>query len=173
MQKMAFYKSGWMNLQVTSQPSGRLSAATGGYGCLWDQFCARRVPAKAIDECMEGLSNVAVIHGDIMVYGTGDNEGEAMQSHDVAFTALLECCRSKGLYKLDRVAYLGRVIIKDGISPDPEKVQAISDMPKPVDVRVVQRLLGVINYLFKFIPQLSTIAEPLRRLTDKESEFDW
>jgi hypothetical protein len=75
---------------------------------------------------------------------------------------------------LDRVAYLGRVIIKDGISPDPEKVQAISDMPKPVDVRVVQRLLGhVINYLFKFIPQLSTIAEPLRRLTDKESEFDW
>jgi len=34
--------------------------------------------------------------------------------------------------------------------------------------KVVQRLIGVVTYLSKFLPQLSTVAEPLRRLTDQE-----
>ena len=46
-------------------------------------------------------------------------------------------------------------------------------MEKPNDVQGVQRLIGVVTYLAKFMPQLSTVSEPLRRLTDKDSEFDW
>ena len=47
------------------------------------------------------------------------------------------------------------------------------DMPCPTDIQGVQRLIGVVTYLSKFMPQLSSICEPLRRLTDKTTVFDW
>ena len=43
----------------------------------------------------------------------------------------------------------------------------------PTDVQGVQRLIGVVTYLSKFLPQLSTVCEPLRRLTDSQAVFDW
>ena len=33
--------------------------------------------------------------------------------------------------------------------------------------------LTVVTYLIKFLPQLSTVCEPLWLLTDKDSVFDW
>ena len=46
-------------------------------------------------------------------------------------------------------------------------------MPRPTDVHGVQRLIGVVTYRSKFLPQLSTACEPLRRLTNSNSVFDW
>ena len=46
-------------------------------------------------------------------------------------------------------------------------------MNRPTDVAAVQRLLGFVNYLARFMPHLSDVCEPLRRLTDKESLWDW
>ena len=136
---------------------------------------------RRIDECIEGLPNTAVIHDEIIIYGTGNTEQEAIESHDAAFTALMDRCRQNGLklkkkklnFKLDKVCYIGHILSPDGISADPLKVKAISEMPTPTDVAAIQRLLGVVTCLAKFPPQLSTIAEPLRRLTDKDSTFDW
>ena len=68
---------------------------------------------------------------------------------------------------------MGHIFGAEGIKPDPEKTRAVLEMEKPSDVQGVQRLIGVVTYLAKFLPQLSTVSEPLRRLTDKDSEFDW
>jgi len=38
-------------------------------------------------------------------------------------------------------------------------------MNRPADVAAVQRLLGFVNYLARFMPHLSDVCEPLRRLT--------
>ncbi len=46
-------------------------------------------------------------------------------------------------------------------------------MPKPTDVRGVQRLLGMVNYLAKFCPHLSDQCEELRQLTHKDCEWTW
>ena len=46
-------------------------------------------------------------------------------------------------------------------------------MQCPTDVQGVQRVLGVANYLAKFTPKLSPVCEPLQRLLDKDSVFDW
>ena len=46
-------------------------------------------------------------------------------------------------------------------------------MPKPTDVQSVKRLLGLVNYLSKFLPRLSTVTEPLRCLEDKDVEWHW
>ena len=53
------------------------------------------------------------------------------------------------------------------------KVKAVQEMTRPENKKAVQRLLGIVNYLSRYLPKLSDAAEPLRRLTDKESIFHW
>ena len=47
------------------------------------------------------------------------------------------------------------------------KVEAIANMPRPDDKRVDKRLLRCANYLSRFMPQISKVSEPLRKLTEK------
>ena len=68
---------------------------------------------------------------------------------------------------------MGHVLSAQGLLPDPEKVKAVCDMSHPNDVQGVQRLIGVVTYLSKFMPRLSTVCEPLHRLTDSNAVFDW
>ena len=46
-------------------------------------------------------------------------------------------------------------------------------MPAPTDKKGVERLLGTVNYLGKFIPNLATVTEPFRVLLRKDIEFQW
>ena len=68
---------------------------------------------------------------------------------------------------------MGHLLTPQGIKPDPEKIEAIQKFPTPEDKSAVQRLLGMLNYLSKFLPNISHITEPLRRLTDRDSEWKW
>ena len=44
-------------------------------------------------------------------------------------------------------------------------------MPTPSDKKALQRLLGMITYLANFLPNLSDVTEPLRRLLDKDVQW--
>ena len=68
---------------------------------------------------------------------------------------------------------MGHLLTSEGLLPDPQKVQAVIDMPKPDGVQAVQRFLGFVNYLAKFLPHISDVSEPLRRLTDKDAVWCW
>ena len=46
-------------------------------------------------------------------------------------------------------------------------------MENPTDVDGVRRLQGMVTYLAKFLPKLSTVMEPIRRLTKQDVEFKW
>ena len=63
---------------------------------------------------------------------------------------------------------IGHVLTPDGLKPDPSKVKEIVAMPTPSDKKALQRLLGMIAYLAKFLPNLSDVTEPLRRLFTQE-----
>ena len=68
---------------------------------------------------------------------------------------------------------MGHLLTDEGIKPDPEKITAIHQMPKPTDVAGVRRMLGMVTYLAKFLPQLATMSEPLRQLTKQDVEWIW
>ena len=52
-----------------------------------------------------------------------------------------------------------------------DQARAIKDMPAPTDKKGVERLLGTVNYLGKFIPNLASLNEPIRVLLRKDIEF--
>ena len=54
-----------------------------------------------------------------------------------------------------KLIFLENKISGNGISPDPEKAMTIKDMPFSRSKQDLQRFLGMIAYLSKFIPQLS------------------
>lgn len=68
---------------------------------------------------------------------------------------------------------MGHIITPEGIKPDSEKVEAINKLEMPKDVKSLQRLLGMVNYVAKFIPKHSELTEPLRILLQKNVAWHW
>ena len=74
---------------------------------------------------------------------------------------------------LTEVRYMGHILTSTGVQADPMKIKAIVEMPRPQDKKAVERLLGTVQYLSRFLPKLSDVAKPLRQLTEKEVVFTW
>ncbi len=69
--------------------------------------------------------------------------------------------------------YMGNLISKDGVEPDPEKVDSICKMKAPENVPELRRFLGMVNYLGRFLPKLSTVLKPLNNLLKTDSVWSW
>ena len=115
------------------------------------------------------------------MFGQGDTEDEGRQYHNKCLVKFLERAREKQLkfnssklrMHLRELPYIGHRLTTEGVKPDPNKVAAIRNMPEPKTPQDVRRFLGKANYLSKFLPHLSQASEPLRKLTEKDSEFQW
>ena len=142
---------------------------------------APEVWQRTMNQLVEGLKGTEVIHDDFLIVGCGDTDYEAEADHDRNLKAFLERARECNLrlnadklkLKMTQVPYIGHLLTREGLRVDPKKVEAIEEMPAPKDAKAVQRLLGSVNYLAKFVPHLSNIMQPLRRLLDKDTEWCW
>ena len=128
-----------------------------------------------------GLKGTEVIHDDFLIVGCGDTDEEAEADHDRNIKAFLERARERNLrlnadklkLKMTQVPYIGHLLTREGLRVDQKKVEAIEKMPAPKDAKAVPRLLGSVHYLAKFVPHLSNIMQPLRRLLDNDTEWCW
>ena len=142
---------------------------------------APEVFESKLQECLADLPGVKVIRDDILVVGYGETDSEALINHDQNVIQLLERAgqvnlklnKSKVKLRQAEVKFMGHVISKGGLKPDPDKVTAIKNMPKPESKSEVLTLLGFVNYLSKFLPKLSEVSAPLRELTTEHAEFTW
>ena len=142
---------------------------------------APEVFQRRMHEVAEGLNGVEVVADDFVVVGFGDTVEEATIDHDQNLQAFLQRCEERSLKLNDKklklrrpeVPFIGHVATADGLCVDPYKVQAIMEMPPPKDVTAVQHLLGLAQYLSKFLPHLSDITRPLRELTQRDTEWIW
>ena len=130
---------------------------------------------------LQNLNGIEAIVDDILCVGEGDTYESAVEDHDKKLIALLERCREKNIklnpkmlqLRKQEVPYIGHSLTPDGLKPDPNKVKAILKMPTPTEKQSLQRLLGMITYLAKLLPNLSDVTEPLRRLLDRDVEWHW
>uniref|UniRef100_A0A2N9EXC6 Reverse transcriptase domain-containing protein n=1 Tax=Fagus sylvatica TaxID=28930 RepID=A0A2N9EXC6_FAGSY len=68
---------------------------------------------------------------------------------------------------------LGFIVSGRGIEIDPAKVQAIRSMPAPRTEKEIRSFLGRINYIARFIAQLTATCEPLFKLLRKDVKIKW
>lgn len=129
---------------------------------------------EIMDRLTCDLKGVAVYLDDILVSGANANE------HQENLRALFQRLQDKGLRcKLEKcyfaqpsVEYLGHTLSQQGVSKGP-KVDAILKMPSPTNVSGLRSFMGAVQFYGKFIPNLSTMTEPLNRLTRKGTPWAW
>ena len=71
------------------------------------------------------------------------------------------------------VPFVGHTVTKEGLKPSADRVNSITQMPEPKDVKERETVLGIISYVSKFIPNLSQLNAPLRRLRNQDVEWRW
>ena len=179
-------KEGFLQVELDEE-SSKLTV----FQTPWERYRFHRMPfgitpapeifQMKLDQSLEGLKGVFKIADDILITGQGETEREADEDHDRNFKSLLDRCRERNIklnkkkftFKCDDVQFIGHRLTKEGLKPDPAKVKAILSMKKPDDVAAVQRLMGMVKYLSKFLSDLSQICEPIRRLTHKDVPWFW
>ena len=130
---------------------------------------------------IEGLPGVYAIHDDILVIASGATQEEGEQDHDEKIHALMCRCREKNTrlnadkvkLRCNEVTFMGHVLTDTRWKPDPEKIRAILEVAKQSDVVGVRRLIGFINYSHRFLPNLSKVCEPVRKLPQKDMPWQW
>ena len=114
---------------------------------------------------------------DILVHSrTLDEHFDHLQAvFDVLRQAGLSLKASKCFWGMAEVQFLGHVVSKDGVRPDPEKVASIHQFDPSRGVSHVRTFLGMAGYYRRFIKDYSTIARPLHDLckTKDAPPFEW
>lgn len=73
----------------------------------------------------------------------------------------------------ERLKFLGFILSRDGIEPDPEKTKAVTEYPTPTTVRDVRAFIGLTSFYRRFIKNFAKIAACITELTRKEESFVW
>ena len=104
---------------------------------------------------------------------------EAIADHDRKLRDFLDRARERSLklnpdkvkLRLDSVPFISHLLTDKGLAPDPNKVSICQHLR--TNIKSLQQLLGMAQYLAKFLPKFSAIIEPLRQLGHKYTEWKW
>jgi hypothetical protein len=77
----------------------------------------------------------------------------------------------KSRWFVDRAKYLGFVFTDQGVSPDPEKIKAVLNFPRPTTQKRLRSLVGLTGWYRRYIPNYAKITEPFRELLKKDVKF--
>ena len=173
-------KKGFWQLKLSEESSKLLTFNTpfGRYRFARMPFGISPAPEiyqRTMADIFKDIPNVQIIMDDILIHSKTKIE------HDKIVKLVLERCRKVNLrlnpdkirYQTDSVKYIGHIISKDGLKIDPDKVSAIRNLPQPTNKNELLKFMGMVNYLGKFINNLSDVNQPLRLLLKNDYEWYW
>jgi len=130
---------------------------------------------RTMTELLRGIDRVICYFDDILCHTSTMDEHELLVSR--AFKRLKEVCHQlnpeKCEYRKSEITFLGHIISKDGVRADDSKIAAMVNMTEPTDVAELRRYLGIVNYLGRYLPHLSSVLRPLNDLLVKETVWTW
>ena len=142
------------------------------------QFGIASAPAiwqRTIEEVLQGFLGVHVVLDDMII--TGKDDQEHLQNLDKVLARLEEYGLRLNLDKCqffkDSVTFCGHIIDRDGLHKTRDKIQAITNAPKPENVTQLKSFLGLMNYYGKCLPDLATVLNPLHHLLHKGQQWKW
>ncbi|CCD26818.1 reverse transcriptase/ribonuclease H family protein NDAI_0I02500 [Naumovozyma dairenensis CBS 421] len=129
--------------------------------------------ARYMSDLFRDLKYVCVYLDDILIFSR--TKEEHWKHLDKVLYRLkkeeLIVKKKKCLFAGDTVEFLGYIISPNKISPLVTKCQAIDQFPSPKTVKQVQRFIGMINYYKRFIPNCSTVTQPIQEFIQEKSKW--
>jgi hypothetical protein len=91
---------------------------------------------------------VVVYIDDILIFSKSEAEHQAQVRLvlEVLKRERFFVCKAKSSFAQSEIKYLGHIVDKQGIRPDPKKVEAVQMWPVPKNVHDVRSFLGLVNY---------------------------
>ncbi|XP_058456818.1 uncharacterized protein K02A2.6-like [Malaya genurostris] len=142
---------------------------------MFGMNCSAEVFQREIERVLRGLKGTKVFIDDILVFARTKKDHAArvksvlsrLELHGL--TVNLEKCQ----IGKPSVIFMGHSLSEKGILPMNDKVDAIQRFRNPRNVKELRSFMGLVNYVGKFIPNLSTISSPLRNMLHKHTKFQW
>ncbi len=139
--------------------------------------CAQDIFQRKVNKTFGDLPCVTGIADDIVVFGYKSD----FSDHDENFRAVLQRARESGLrfnvdkwkFRCIRIPFFGHIIGAEGLQPDPRKIDSILSEDLSTSLADLQTLLGMAQFLSRFVPNLAYRVASLWALTKKTSQFVW
>ena len=173
-------KSGFLQIKLDYESSllTTFNTPVGRYRWLRLPFGIKSAPEiyqRIMDTMLEGIDGARAVMDDILI------AAETPAKHDIIMKQVVRRAHEWNLklnfekchLKQSRVKYIGHVVTSNGLEPDPDKVKAVMEYPVPQNKEEIRRFLGIIQYLAKFIPDLSAVDKPIRDVMKKDVDFHW
>jgi hypothetical protein len=137
--------------------------------------CAPEMFHKRVVETLVGIPGVLVYIDDILIWGATQAE------HDERLQAVLQRLKDQEFsvnpkkchYSQTKVKFLGHMIEDGQLSVDPDKVKAIRNMPFPEDRKGLKRVIGMLSFIRKFVPDYNALTAPFRNLLKERTPYVW
>ena len=131
---------------------------------------------RLMDEILGDVPRVYVYIDDILI--ASETLQQHLQDLETVFKSLSEnglvIQRSKCVLGKPSLEFLGYHVDEQGITPLPDKVQAIRTTTPPTTVKELQRFLGMVGYYRKFIPGAAThLFHMFEALKGKPKSLTW
>ncbi|KAL2607424.1 hypothetical protein R1flu_025997 [Riccia fluitans] len=132
----------------------------------------QRVVTTAFEEYLNEFMQTYL--DDFTVYGSRtDHLGHLQKCLEKCRKFLISLNPDKSVFGVSSGVLLGHIISKDGLLPDPAKIDAILQMEAPGDLKEGQRFIGAVGYYRRFIRDFAHIALPLFGLLQTDQTFEW
>ena len=173
-------KSGYWHIPVRKEDRQKTAFIFNGKVYEWNvmPFGPTNAPPhfqKVMDEIFSDLQFVMVYMDDITIIS---RTAEEHKSHlEEVFKRLSEykikIRPDKCTFAQETVEYLGFIIDATGVKIKSKYKDKIHNIPIPKSLKQLQRFIGMVQYLHKFIPNLQTTLAPLHNLTRNKTKFEW
>jgi len=87
--------------------------------------------------------------------------------------ANIACNPCKTEIGFPEIAYLGFRVSRNSLRLNEKRIEIISKITSPKNVKTLQRILGMINYWRSYIPFLARNTVNMRKLLQKNTAFKW
>lgn len=173
-------KDGFYHLKLDEHSTKLCNFSTvfGTYRFLRCPFGLSNLPElfhKRVAKYFEDIPGVVVYFDDLCIAANSKEENDSILRKvlDRARSLNIRFNFNKFQYCMPEIKYLGVVFSEVGMLPDPEKVKVIKALNNPNNKTELQSLLGMVNFLRVFIPNLSQVISPLRELLKKDVHWCW
>ena len=174
--------SGYFQIEISAEDQDKTT-----FTCPFGTYAYKRMPfglcnaPATFRRCMVSIFSdmveriMEVYMDDITVYGGSFKECL------VNLELVLHRCIEKILvlnwgkchFMVNQGIVLGHIISNRGIEVDKAKIELISKLPSPTNVKTVRQFLGHAGFYRRFIKDFSKIAKPLYKLLENDAKFSW